>query len=313
MDTLEQVLSRTIYLARVGSHAYGTNLPTSDSDFKGVCIPTKEYFFGCSKHFEQLERQASKGSPADLSVMALAKFCNLAADCNPNIIEILNVDEEDVVHIDLFGRWLRLYRDLFLSRKARFTFAGYAHAQLKRIKTHRSWLLKPPVKKPTREDFGLFNQMKVSKSELGAFESLMKDGVDVTLPKDILTLFVKERQYQTAMTEYQQYENWKAKRNEARAALEAKYGYDTKHGMHLIRLMRMCREILRDGEVIVRRPDAKELLSIRAGEWSYDRIVGHAEELEAECEELYTTSTLPKCPDRARIDDLVMNITEYYL
>ncbi|HEY6558326.1 MAG TPA: hypothetical protein VI072_13675 [Polyangiaceae bacterium] len=28
-------------------------------------------------------------------------------------------------------------------------------AQLKKIRTHRAWLLQPPVKKPSRSDFGL--------------------------------------------------------------------------------------------------------------------------------------------------------------
>src|ERR1039458_5020213 len=34
-----------------------------------------------------------------------------------------------------------------------------------------------------------------------------------------------------------QYNGWKAQRNPKRAELEAKFGYDTKHAMHLVRLM----------------------------------------------------------------------------
>ena len=40
------ISNNTIYLARHGSRAYGTNTADSDEDFKGICIPTKEYYFG---------------------------------------------------------------------------------------------------------------------------------------------------------------------------------------------------------------------------------------------------------------------------
>lgn len=305
MDTYEKVIARTIYMARVGSHAYGTNIEGSDVDYKGVCIETKEYFLGFAKQFEQLERKEP-----DTVVMSLRKFCDLAADCNPNIIEVLNVHEGDVMWSSPWGDELRERAVLFLSKKARFTFAGYAHAQLKRIKTRRSWLLNPPKEKPTRAQFGLGETTKVSKSELGAFEAMAGD---VELPADVLSLFLRERQYQAALTTWNQYENWKAKRNDARAALEAQYGYDTKHAMHLVRLMRMCREILSRGEVIVKRPDAEELLAIRRGEWSYDRVVEHAEAIEAECEDLYKTSPLPHHADRNALSDFVVDMTERYL
>ncbi len=313
MDTYEKVKARTILLVRHGSHAYGTNVATSDVDTKGVCVETKEYFLGFARGFEQLDRAASKGHDQDLCIMSLRKFAKLAAECNPNIIEILHVDESDVLFQDEFGEELRGIRDMFLSTKARHTFSGYAHSQLRRIKTHRSWLLNPPKEKPTRAQFNLGETTKVSKSELGAFESLVKDGLEVELPKDVLTLFVRERQYQAAKTQFEQYENWKASRNKDRASLEAQFGYDTKHAMHLVRLMRMCKEILADGKVLVRRPDREDLLAIRRGEWTYDQVVEHAEELDSQCEELYKISKLPHSVDRIKLDDAVVSINERYL
>lgn len=296
-----------------GSHLYGTNVETSDYDFKGVCIPTKDYFFGYLKVFEQLERKAGAGAPADLVVMSLAKFCRLAVDCNPNIIELLFAPEECITHVTGTGLQLLDAREMFVSKKARHTFAGYAHSQLRRIKTHRAWLLNPPTQPPTRKEFGLSETHKASKAELGAFNALEEEGKTDDMPKEMLTLFLRERQYQGAMTTWKQYENWKATRNEARAGLEAKYGYDTKHAMHLIRLMRMCREILTDGSVIVRRPDREELLAIRNGEWSYEKLIEQAERIDEECEGLYATSPLKKEPDRKAIDELVVKLTYEYL
>lgn len=109
------------------------------------------------------------------------------------------------------------------------------------------------------------------------------------------------------------YEEWKASRNPVRSALEEKYGYDTKHGMHLVRLMRMCKEILSTGKVIVKRPDAEELLSIRNGAWSYDQLLEWAATTEIELESLYETTTLPKSANHSKIDAMLVALVEKML
>lgn len=313
MDTLEKVLDRTIFMTVAGSHLYGTNVATSDYDYKGVAIASKDYYLGYLKQFEQLERKVQNGHPHDLTITALWKFVKLATDCNPNIVELLYAGEGQVVHADRFGEELVGIRDRFITKKARHTFAGYAHGQLKRIKSHRAWLLNPPKEKPTRKQFGLSETEKVSKSELGAFDALMSEGKEVEMTKEILTLFVREKQYAAAKENWDKYENWKRTRNEARSALEAKFGYDTKHAMHLVRLMRMCNEILATGKVHVRRPDAEELVAIRYGVWSYDQLIEHAEALDAQCGLLYETSPLAYEPDRPWLDAWLVDITDRYL
>jgi hypothetical protein len=91
---------------------------------------------------------------------------------------------------------------------------------------------------------------------------------------------------------------WKKNRNEVRAKLEEHYSFDTKHAMHLVRLMRMGVEILTTGEVLVKRPDAEELLAIRNGAWSYDQIIEYAEYMDNEVREVwYNKTSLPKKPN----------------
>lgn len=326
---------RTILLVRHGSHAYGLNVATSDEDFKGVCIKPQECYFGFTKHFDQYEHMGSKTDGVDTVVYSLEKFAKLAADCNPNIIEILHVADEDVLKCDVYGEILRAHRDDFLSRKARWTFAGYAHSQLKRIKTHQAWYQDPPKGPPSRSDFGLTETVKVSKSELGALDSLLgqekedvhvsevdqaialslaaKDKLGIELPKDVVTLFTREKAYRAALTHWEQFKQWEQTRNKKRAALEAEYGYDTKHGMHLLRLMRMCCEIMETGKVFVKRHDREELLNVRYGRRSCDSLVEEAERLEARAAELYETSSLRREPDRAKLDEIVVSMTSQYL
>jgi predicted ABC-class ATPase len=121
----------------------------------------------------------------------------------------------------------------------------------------------------------------------------------------------RERQYTSAKREFEQYQNWKATRNKSRAELEEKYGYDTKHAYHLVRLIRMCREMLTTGKVIVKRPDREELLAIRNGAWTYDQLIEFAEKEEQELNVIYETcNILPHKPNREKLDKLCIELVE---
>jgi hypothetical protein len=80
--------------------------------------------------------------------------------------------------------------------------------------------------------------------------------------------------------------------------------------MHLVRLMRMAKETLVTGKVIVKRPDAQELLEIRNGAWTYEQLIEYANKEQAALIELEKTSPLPKSPDRVKIDKLCQDMVE---
>jgi hypothetical protein len=84
-----------------------------------------------------------------------------------------------------------------------------------------------------------------------------------------------------------------------------------KHAMHLVRLLRQGEEILKGQGVIVKRPDAKELLEIRNGAWEYDDLVKWAEEKDQYIRtELYNKSSLPKTPDLKFAANVLMTAQE---
>jgi hypothetical protein len=299
---------RTIFLTKHGSQAYGTSIAGSDLDVKGIAIPPTSYLLGYNKSFEQAE---IKGDP-DVVIYDLRKFLKLAEDNNPNIIEVLFTDENDWFLTSNIFDMLREHAHSFLSRKAKHTFSGYAVSQLKRIRTHKRWLLEPPDHKPTREEFGLdLSHKAVNATDMGAYDKLIEEGYVVDGP--VMHVLRKEKEYQNAMTEWGQFESWKKDRNEKRAALEAKYGYDTKHAMHLVRLLRMCREILTDGKINVKRPDAEELKAIRGGAWTYDYLIDWAMRQEDELAKLEKVSTLPKVADSEKLNDLCIKLLEEVL
>lgn len=338
---------RTIYLARHGSHCYGTSTPESDEDFRGVAIPPKEYFFGFIKHFHEFIRKQP-----DAVIFEIRKFFGLATDCNPNVIEILFVDSSDIIYMTKLGEKLLAHRDLFISRAAKERFLGYAKGQLHRIKNHRRWLFEPLKEHPKRSDFGLPEKLSIPNDQWLAVNSQLRKQLDTWRPDfepfsepqqiylqtrvaetlaemnitstnewmcaarklgysdNFILLLQKEKEYDARVSDWNNYQGWKQSRNPKRAALEAKYGYDCKHAMHLVRLCKMAKEILLEGKVIVKRPDAEELLAIRNGAWSYEQLIEYADKIQAEIKDAYFKSPLPTSPDRNKIDLLCQSIIE---
>lgn len=291
-----------IFMTLAGSHMYGMNTPESDIDKRGVCVPPKNVVLGFAKNFEQQDY-----SGEDTVVYGLMKFMKLAVDCNPNIIELLFAPEQSILVTTPLWEELRARRHEFLSAQAYFKFTGYATGQLKRIRTHRSWLLNPPSHKPTREEFGL--------EEKGQGVRELSKGVDVAeIDPEVIRVIEREKRYKNALTQWNQYQTWKKNRNPKRSALEAKFGYDTKHASHLVRLLRMGKEILTEGDLTVRRNDATELLAIKNGKWSYDELMANVEPLWEELEEIYENKkyVVPHKIDKTSLSDFCVELHEKF-
>ena len=95
--------------------------------------------------------------------------------------------------------------------------------------------------------------------------------------------------------------------------MEKKSGYDLKHGMHCIRLLRSGLEILQRGEVTVDRNlagDIDDLKAILRGDYSYEQLMKMAEDLVAQMDAFYEQSSLSHRPDLEQINDLCMELVE---
>ena len=338
-------------LVRGGSHAYGTATEDSDLDLRGLAIPPKEYVVGCFRRFQQTEIK-EPAARRETVIYDLVKYAQLAADANPNLLEILFCDDRDVLFTSALLQPLVAARELFLSRKCKHTYCGYAVSQLKRIRAHRRWLLSPPSRKPSRRDFGLPETSLISVDQLKAISAAIRKEIDsweldlsdlddarriyllsqverlltarqapapevaaerlLGIGGEIVAVLDAERRYTSALREYQQYEEWRHSRNPARAALAAKHGYDTKHAMHLVRLMRTARELLTQGKLLIRRPDAEELLEIRRGAWTYDQLETWAQSEDVALDEAMKSSPLSVNPDRSAIDRIIISILEEF-
>jgi predicted nucleotidyltransferase len=354
-----EVEQRTILIGLAGSHGYGLNRPDSDYDYRGVFVAPKRYYLG----FDSIEQKDSGWDEPgifslidgnkDTVIYELRKVLNLLAGANPNVLELLWLPTYPI--LTNVGQHLISHRKIFLSKKVKHTYSGYAFAQIKKMETHRKWLLNPPAKKPIPSDFGIEDEPPLSKDELNAFleylyllirgkiefleesEELYKlltadidfKGIlkqytlaDETLAysqqltnsrKDFIRLLQKSQSYQIALREWKAYISWQQNRNPARAEMEKKSGYDLKHGMHCIRLLRSGLEILQTGEVIVDRRiagDVDDLKAILRGEYSYQELMQMAEDLVKQMDLGYEQSTLQNQPNLEEINNLCIGLVE---
>lgn len=342
--------NNTVFVTRTGSHAYGTNIATSDEDFKGIALGKPQHYLGIQDHFEQY----SLKSP-DLTIFEFKKAIGLLMQGNPNTIEMLFTSPEDHVFVNKIGQQLIDIRESFISKSLKERFLGYAKAQAHRIKTHRRWILNPIIKKPLRSDFDLPDHHTIPTQQYEAVKAQIKsvlDGWNVSFEPfsesqkiwlqrelaDILAdmsiyqnntwmlaarkldysdnfiyLLNKEKEFEAAMKEWHNYQEWKTNRNEVRAALEEKCHYDAKHASHLYRLCLMAKEILETGKVIVKRPDAEEILEIRLGNITYEDLMARVDKLEQDVKIAYDKCTLQKQPDKKLIEDFCIRILKEHL
>lgn len=347
MDAQELIKNELIVKMYAGSHAYGTSLPSSDVDFRGIFCARP---INIRTPFFPIE-EATDTSEEDTKYYELRQFMKLCVECNPNIVELLWTDSTDIVYRTTAFEHLRLARQELLSSKIAFTTSGYALAQLKRIKGHNKWINNPqPEQAPRPAEFvslvqwfgkekmmprdfdlvkhfnHLFRLVPYSEVLFGLYFTDDRYDYTVTDTGDLITTFDGERselgqplavikwnreEYRAAKERHEQYWTWKKNRNQQRSVLEEQFGYDTKHAMHLVRLLRMGLEALRDCELVVRRPDAEELLAIRAGAWTYEQIVEYAETMDKEIREVwYPKTKLPKRPNLHRAAQLLMDVQD---
>ncbi len=364
---LKTVEKRTVFLSVVGSRAYGIHHEGSDYDKAGVMIPPSKYFFGLDK-FEQFRDFPGE----DKVIYDFKKALSLISDNNPNMLDLLFTPERCILKIERPWEIMIENRDLFISKKCRHTYSGYAFAQLRRIETHRKFLLNPPKVKPERVDFGLPEVSIFPTAQLKAvvyaamgdflieeekdnfldelddvysnyvmpifnryikpdFRALALEYLQVGIKsqsntlralgpsyirEEYLEMATRELQFYSADVEWRQFQAWLKGRNKARADLEIKFGYDTKHAAHLVRLIRMCVEILETGNVNVDRTgiDAEELKDIRHnGIWSFDQLESYAKEMDSKAEALYKAVNLKRSPDMKKIKVLCESICEDYI
>ena len=121
-----------ILLGIGGSHAYGTDIESSDLDIRGIATNTKGNII-TGNQFEQ-----SIDNATDTTIYSFDKIVKLFCSCNPNTIELLGLKPEHYLYISDAGRQILKNKGIFLSKRAINSFGGYANSQLRRLENKSS-------------------------------------------------------------------------------------------------------------------------------------------------------------------------------
>lgn len=128
--------SNIILLGLGGSYSYGMNIEgKSDIDIRGVALNSKEEIL-LLQNFGQIVDENT-----DTTIYSFNKMVNLLCKANPNVMEQLGLNPEHYLYIHPIGQVLLNNSKLFLSKRAVYSFAGYAKEQLKKLdnKSSRSF------------------------------------------------------------------------------------------------------------------------------------------------------------------------------
>jgi predicted nucleotidyltransferase len=156
-----------LYLVIRGSHAYGTNVPTSDTDYSGIFVQNLDSILGMS-YVEQINDDKN-----DIVIYEIRRFLELLAKNNPTVLELLNTPEDCIIYKHPLFDSILENRDKFLTKICANSFGGYAKEQIGKAKGQnkkQNWE-KDKVTRKTPLDFCYLHQGEKSVSLVEYLES----------------------------------------------------------------------------------------------------------------------------------------------
>ena len=307
-----------ILLGLGGSHAYGTNNEDSDLDVRGVALNSKSEIL-TNENFEQVTNDET-----DTTVYSFNKIIKLLSNANPNVVEMLGLKPEHYLYLSPVGQELINNRKLFLSKKAVYSFGGYANSQLRRLDNKAVRLVEQSEKE--KHILNSINNAKITFKD--KYFDINDDAINLYIDKSPREEYDSEIFMDVNLTKYplRDYKSmWsemnnivkeysKVGRRNQNAIEHGKLG---KHMMHLVRLYYTCFDILENGEIITYRDKEHDLLmDIRNGKYldnnrqpipEFFEIV---DGLERRLEYAKENTDLPNSPDYNKIKEFVMDVNE---
>jgi uncharacterized protein len=340
-----------IFEAIGGSRAYGTDLPTSDTDIRGVFILPEEDILG-HKYVEQVNDNNN-----DIIYYEIRRFIELISTANPNILELLNTPDSCILHKDPIFDILLSHKDMFVTKKCRDSFGGYATQQIKQARGMKKKIVNPvdEVRKSPLdfcyvinvkgngsrplldEDFRIENNKHYGvcviphahdlyylyKHQRPIYKGIINEDLTSnelrlsSIPKGqipILIFSYNKDGYTRYCKDYKEYWDWVKNRNPERYENNQKHGkgYDSKNLMHCHRLLDMSIDILEGRGIVVRRNNREELLTIRRGERDYDELLEDAEAKLKKMDELFIKSNLPSKVDYSVTHNILIEMRRMF-
>lgn len=303
---------RLIFKMRTGSHLYGTNIPTSDEDFVGIFLPDAQYLLGlkdCDEVDLSVKNKDALGKntkdAVDIKYYNYRKFVKLALGNNPNILEMLFCNDENILYKDEYAERLLANRSRFLYKGLVGKFIGYAssqkHKMMIKLENYENLYDAKEVMR------GLNDKLLVAEfKELWDHNRFKYDTNHVRMGDLHIPMNDPIKRAKKRIEE-------RLGKVTSRKELFTKYGYDVKFGMHLIRLLLEGKELLETGELVFPLKKRDLLLDIRNGKYDKEQVFEMATALETEIDIAKENSKLPNKPRFDEINNFLIEEMKRWL
>lgn len=328
-----------------GSRAYGLATSKSDTDLKGVFYLPRSQFYGLN-YIPQVNNESNdevyyelgrfvelliKSNPNILEMLASPADCILYK--HP-LMERLNIKMVLSKHCrETFGGYAitqvrkakglnKKIVNLMPEKRATvldfcYVLEGYTSIGLqswlekRNYSQERCGLVNIPHMKGL---FALFYDAESKFHYKGIAVNKAANEVSISsVPKgeqEIGYLSFNAESYSMYCKEFKAYWDWVDKRNEDRFMDNQEHGkdYDAKNMMHTIRLLQVTEELLKTGELQVKRRNREELLAIRSGKYEYSVLRSQAEVLIQKIDLAYEQTMLPETIDSQKLENILIEI-----
>lgn len=301
---------------KFGSHLYGTATKDSDTDYKGIFLPSKEEIFlnKIPKCYSSKTKKDGSGKNTaddiDVEIYSLHYFIKLACEGQTVAIDMLHAPWTMITeHMDIWEEIVK-NKEKFYTKNLQ-AFIGYARRQASKygIKGSRLNAVRKIIDiliecDPELKMSNIWNWLPIeehlhmlgkNQNGIRQYQVCGKIIQETARIGYVLEMFEKF---------YEQY----GKRT--REAAENK-NIDWKAVSHALRAAYQVKELLEDGTIIFPLKDAPFLRAVKQGRMDYKKIVApELETIMAEVEILSEKSTLPKKADRKFWDNFIIRTIE---
>lgn len=311
-----------------GSHLYGLNTENSDTDYKGVFLPSLAdivQLTPCHEIRSSTGNEHSKNTKDDVDnvMYSLQKFIKMACDGETIAIDMIHAPDDMLLESSDLWNAIRANRHRFYTKNMK-AFLGYCKKQAAKYGIRGSRLnamervinyLNSPLNNPTDRTLTLSDLTKGLEDLAFRFPEYIKimDGFEKGgkfVNKKVIQVCEAKFDF-TCSTRYvveSLQKKYDAYGHRAKLAKE-NHGIDWKAASHALRAGYQLKEIYETGDLKYPLSKADFLLQVKRGELDYTTVVAPAlEMLIDEVELLAKKSNYPEKVDRKFWEDFIASV-----
>jgi predicted nucleotidyltransferase len=306
----------TIVKMIFGSHLYGTSSEESDTDYKGVFLPSKDECFldNIPKSINKTTGGKGKNTSDDVDeeMYSLQYFMHLAHKGEMIVIDMLHAPDDMIIESSDIWDSIRANRSVFYSKNMH-GYLGYIRKQTAKYSVKGERL---SAMKEVLDFLNQFDKPEITKLEEVWLNIPVNDYCfEVVLPQEErwrMYEIAGKRLQESVTIEYAinviqaNYDRYGSRAKKA----ELNDGIDWKAVSHAFRAAYQLEELLTTGDLKYPLKDAQFIKDIKYGKyhWKNDNIGDKLDELLDDIEELVTNSDWPEKVDRKKLDEQILSI-----